>query len=301
MSFYLWDVNKTVAGPVVATTCVTGSFYVVSTSLPLFFRFCPYTTALVRFLYPYWIGVLKKRRTKDVIRALVTLVAWLSHIWKRLKQLPRPLIRIIRPQTQLSGTNDMEAGRNRHHPSSAFSFSRHFVDAQESVESWVNLMRGMILTDRLQLVERETPMDIVTSSMISWMVANCEDSKSVDMALRALAGAELRLLPRQPLWDCGTVLLVCQRLNASKNALQRLPTGSQQSVHDALLEDISLYSRSLGFLTEFIRGEGLGRRTGSSIWIHSDSNRSLKRLQSVVEDVYECVVNSSSMCVSFPC
>ncbi|KAG9076887.1 hypothetical protein FRC06_009235, partial [Ceratobasidium sp. 370] len=56
-------------------------------------------------------------------------------------------------------------------------------------------------------------MDTVTSQMLAWLIATCEDSRSVDTALQAIAGAHSDL-PHGPLVECGTLDLVRPRLEA---------------------------------------------------------------------------------------
>ncbi|KAG9120238.1 hypothetical protein FRC07_004352 [Ceratobasidium sp. 392] len=47
----------------------------------------------------------------------------------------------------------------------------------------------------------KVPMDLTTSQMLAWLIVNCEDSRSVDIALQAIAGADGRL-PGGPLAEC---------------------------------------------------------------------------------------------------
>ncbi|KAG9093672.1 hypothetical protein FRC06_011417 [Ceratobasidium sp. 370] len=56
-------------------------------------------------------------------------------------------------------------------------------------------------------------MDTVTSQMLAWLISNCEDSRSVDEALHAIAGAH-RDLPHEPLVECQALNLVLARLDA---------------------------------------------------------------------------------------
>ncbi|QRW09863.1 transmembrane protein [Ceratobasidium sp. AG-Ba] len=56
------------------------------------------------------------------------------------------------------------------------------------------------------------PMDIVTSRALSWVISHCENEKSVDVALQAIAGAN-HSLPCEPLWRCNAAGLVSQRLH----------------------------------------------------------------------------------------
>ncbi|KAG8792133.1 hypothetical protein FRC12_007072 [Ceratobasidium sp. 428] len=61
--------------------------------------------------------------------------------------------------------------------------------------------------------ERDTPMDEVTSQMITWLLTNCEDTHSVDVALQAIAGARHNLACA-PLMQCGVLELLAPRLMA---------------------------------------------------------------------------------------
>ncbi|KAG9125580.1 hypothetical protein FRC07_007013 [Ceratobasidium sp. 392] len=69
--------------------------------------------------------------------------------------------------------------------------------------------------DNLEASENKpAPADNVTSQMIAWMLTNCEDSRSVDIVLQALAGAHDGL-PHAPLEQCKTTTLVLSRLELS--------------------------------------------------------------------------------------
>ncbi|QRV72333.1 hypothetical protein RhiJN_00347 [Ceratobasidium sp. AG-Ba] len=60
-----------------------------------------------------------------------------------------------------------------------------------------------------------TPLliDNVTSQMLAWMIKNCEDSRSVEVALQAIGNARHELPPK-PLLDCNALALVSARLEA---------------------------------------------------------------------------------------
>ncbi|KAG8793212.1 hypothetical protein FRC12_003502 [Ceratobasidium sp. 428] len=60
--------------------------------------------------------------------------------------------------------------------------------------------------------ESRTPMDLTTSQMIAWLIANCEDSRSVDIALQAITGhADL---PHTALAQSGAIHIAASRLQA---------------------------------------------------------------------------------------
>ncbi|KAG8720250.1 hypothetical protein FRC09_009843 [Ceratobasidium sp. 395] len=58
-----------------------------------------------------------------------------------------------------------------------------------------------------------TPMDAVTCQMLAWMIVNCEDSHSVNVALQAISGARTGL-PHTELANNGALELVEARLQA---------------------------------------------------------------------------------------
>ncbi|GAB1524359.1 hypothetical protein RhiTH_007512 [Rhizoctonia solani] len=128
LSLYLWDINPQVALPVVVTTATVGVFYFVTLLLPLFFRYCPFTTGVMKLFLPYWYTVAK------------------------------------------------------------------------------------FMKDRSQLDHQNTPMDDTTSSMLGWMIAQCENVESVDIALRALLCAK-PWLPRLPFQACGAPEATFTRLS----------------------------------------------------------------------------------------
>jgi hypothetical protein len=55
--------------------------------------------------------------------------------------------------------------------------------------------------------------DAVTSQSLHWVITQCEDSRSVNVALQAIAGANENL-PRSLLEQCQADMLICQRLPA---------------------------------------------------------------------------------------
>ncbi|KAG8697853.1 hypothetical protein FRC09_007597 [Ceratobasidium sp. 395] len=105
--------------------------------------------------------------------------------------------------------------------------------AHETAREAVNGMQLILGSenDHVGLQTTEIPLDIVTSQMIAWLITNCEDSRSVDTALQAIAGANVDL-PCEPLVQCGARELVIQRLrvciqldpNTNKVSVKELPT-----------------------------------------------------------------------------
>ncbi|KAG9084098.1 hypothetical protein FS749_005503, partial [Ceratobasidium sp. UAMH 11750] len=88
----------------------------------------------------------------------------------------------------------------------------------------------------------EVPMDIVTSQMLAWLLANCEDSQSISTALQAIAGARPNLL-HAPLAQCGVYELVVSRLNAC--------TRMDHNLEQYCVKDISTLPMALGYCRSF--------------------------------------------------
>lgn len=92
----------------------------------------------------------------------------------------------------------------------------------------------------------EVSMDEITSQALGWLVSHCEDPKSTDIALQALAGAEYPL-PRAPLVKCNAIELVWQRL---ESCFYNDPTNHVRPVlkNQSLLAPAVRYTRALTYL-----------------------------------------------------
>ncbi|KAG8723576.1 hypothetical protein FRC09_002722 [Ceratobasidium sp. 395] len=66
--------------------------------------------------------------------------------------------------------------------------------------------------------DNTTSMDTTTSQMIAWLITNCEDSRSVDIALQAIAGARTEL-PHASLAQCNSIYLAGSRLQTLTQSL----------------------------------------------------------------------------------
>ncbi|KAG9083538.1 hypothetical protein FRC06_004490 [Ceratobasidium sp. 370] len=86
------------------------------------------------------------------------------------------------------------------------------------INLWLKQQKNEAAAD---ISSNNVPMDIVTSRALSWVISNCENSNSVEIALQAIAGAD-HSLPCEPLWSSNAVGLVRQRLHACFTS-QQLP------------------------------------------------------------------------------
>ncbi|KAG8700794.1 hypothetical protein FRC09_005749 [Ceratobasidium sp. 395] len=92
-----------------------------------------------------------------------------------------------------------------------------------------------------QVVEGDL-MDDLTSRALAWLIVNYEDTKSADIALQAIAGANAKL-PMLPLHRCGAHALLCERVESC--FVTRQSTGKMYLKDRTLLEAASLYHRAL--------------------------------------------------------
>ncbi|QRV99369.1 activating signal cointegrator 1 complex subunit 3 [Ceratobasidium sp. AG-Ba] len=82
------------------------------------------------------------------------------------------------------------------------------------------------------------------SQAISWLIANSQDTRSVDIALQAIAGAD-KNLPTEPLLDCGAHVILTQRF---RSLFGSDPQTGYSFLHDPNSADVaSLYGRALEF------------------------------------------------------
>lgn len=274
------------------TTILAVLFYIATALLSLIFPFCPYTTAPAKLLYSCWLGTIRNWHIKNLVSAFIALFVWLPAVPHQLRSAWTEWSR-----NQRFDADDIESRHDTNPGSHPCSFHSHFEGAQKQVGRWVErFSRRSSSTDRSQLVERETLMDNMTSSMLSWMISNCEDSRSVDVALQALAGAELGLLSRRELWECGAVQLVSQRLKACLDALRNPHTAGRKLGRNNLLDDAALYLRSLYFLITPTHGEGFELKIHFSLndgVFFKSSNTSSNRLDIDAGDAYYCIVWSN--------
>ncbi|QRW26512.1 hypothetical protein RhiXN_12173 [Rhizoctonia solani] len=205
LSLYLWDINPQVALPVVVTTTAVGVFYFVTLLLPLFFRYCPFTTGVMKLFLPYWYTVAEPALLPVlVLFGLLALpfVAAFAVIKRCLKGSPtRGSNR--KSEDQKSGLRCWAA---------QLSFDGCWKDSIKLVGERLGELSDSFMKDRSQLDHQNTPMDDTTSSMLGWMIAQCENVESVDTALQALLCAK-PWLPRLPLQTCGALEATLTRLS----------------------------------------------------------------------------------------
>ncbi|CAE7154490.1 unnamed protein product [Rhizoctonia solani] len=240
LSIYLWNINPKVSLPVVVTTVLTVLYYTVTAFLPLFSKYCPYTTAVVKLFHPLWTAIFKSIYSKALFQMLVMAPAWL-------------ILHILHFKDRISGKSrvgdeNLESGSNISSGIKSEKTLRDYVqEFEKKFYHRIERMHKDFLIDRFQPGEDETPMDEATSSMLLWMIMNCENPKSVDLALRALAGADL-WLPCKIFLHHEIDFHILRKLERCLYVLESPHLKSQERRREELIDDTYLYARALATL-----------------------------------------------------
>ncbi|KAG8754087.1 hypothetical protein FRC11_006874 [Ceratobasidium sp. 423] len=246
LSIYLWDINPRVAIPVIVTTVVTVLYYGTTAFLSLVYKYCPYKTAIVKLLNPLWVAIFKSGYTKSLFNMLIMAPARIIIFFLDIKNHDFGI-----------GRGGTDPGNNPPPPSDPSSYIPQsgihgfFHKLEARFHNWIEEMHKDFDVDTSKSSEDETPMDEATSGMLLWVINNCEDPKSVELALRALAGADL-WLPCKPFLRKEIDSRILQKLERCIYVLESPHLGGHGSTWEGLLDNAYLYSRALATL---LRGD----------------------------------------------
>ncbi|KAF8667168.1 hypothetical protein RHS04_09355, partial [Rhizoctonia solani] len=241
LSLYLWDINPRVALPVVVTTVAVGVFYFVTLLLPLFFRYCPFTTGPMKLILPYLYKVAGST-LKLALQCLGWLVVPCVTVFAVMKQC------LKRSPTQKS---DLKSGGRKsalRRWAAQLSFSGCWDESKHLVAGRVKLISDSFMVDRSQLDCQDTPMDGTTSSMLGWMIAQCESLESIDIALQSLTCTKT-WLPRVPLQKCGAFEATFMRLSTDLVAWRSI-SDSKGHESEKLKESVLVQSQCLSLMSQ---------------------------------------------------
>ncbi|KAG9123396.1 hypothetical protein FRC07_014991, partial [Ceratobasidium sp. 392] len=213
LTIKLWSIHLGAAIPVLVVTLAATGVYAVSTALPLIRNNCPYSTPLTPLL-----RVLMKHPHVEMAWSYLTstLTSCVSRMSARVLSGYRRIMSLI-PQARAS---DLEAPN------------------AELAEVHVSITTR----PEKQQIDEATLMDGLTSRAIAWLVANYEDTKSADIALQAIAGADVRL-PMELLVELDVKNMLHQRLLSC--SVTRQKTRRKYLKSPNLLEPATLYGRAL--------------------------------------------------------
>ncbi|QRV94372.1 hypothetical protein RhiJN_22390 [Ceratobasidium sp. AG-Ba] len=203
LCIYLWDIHIGVAIPVTAVTALGICLYGLITILPLFDKFCPYSTPVT----PLALAPVKVSK-KVFYRLRTSIEAWCRAIYDHGIYLCSKTDRKTWRELTLKRVLDFL------HPVAEISQENAALSASR---------------------------DLVTSRILAWMIMQCEDSRSVDVALCVIGGAQVEL-NCEPFAEQNALSLVCARLDTSTLFYHRSGTDHREK-KEALL-DMHKYSRA---------------------------------------------------------
>ncbi|KAG9123182.1 hypothetical protein FRC07_000132 [Ceratobasidium sp. 392] len=170
---FLWDLNHTIAFPVIAVVALALTGYVLATILPLLVAFCPYSTPVTSRI-----------------------------LWGYLRQ-----------------------------------FFFHPLDATNRIPV------PPCQRKEKEIADSNTP-DHVTGQALDWLIKHSRDKTVVDVAIRAIAGAELPNMVWELLTEDSLIVLVAQKFTAFFNGALDQET-TEPKLKNKELEIASLYGRAL--------------------------------------------------------
>ncbi|KAG8793668.1 hypothetical protein FRC12_002072 [Ceratobasidium sp. 428] len=228
LCIYIWDINAGAAVPVVVVTAAATLVYVFASLLPVLDQSCPYSTPIAGAVSATEPLVKFMKRWAQPVFAVPAvlfylLLVLLSIVFSLLHFLASLLWVLLAGLGLLVPIWVWE-----HMIVGSITFLRHTIGSDIELQN-------------SNSENTEVPMTIITSQMLAWMIMNCEDSRSVDVALQAIGGAH-NDLPYAPLAQCGALNLALSRLNSSA-----LPNHASKvlSLHDlAMLATGSRFARS---------------------------------------------------------
>ncbi|CAE6402463.1 unnamed protein product, partial [Rhizoctonia solani] len=241
LSLYLWDINPRVALPVVVTTVAVGVFYFVTLLLPLFFRYCPFTTGPMKLILPYWYKI-----ARPTLKLVLQCLGWLVVPFVTLFAVMKRCLK--RSPTRRWNLKAEGRKSGLRHWAAQLSFSGCWEESKQVVAGRVKLISDRFMVDRSQLDRQDTPMDATTSSMLGWMIAQCENLDSVDIALQSLTCTKT-WLPRVPLQKCGAFEATFMRLSTDLVAWRSI-SDSKGPESEKLKESVLVQSQCLSMMSQ---------------------------------------------------
>ncbi|KAH7337260.1 hypothetical protein B0J17DRAFT_458927 [Rhizoctonia solani] len=198
---YVWELNKAVAIPVCCVCGAAVAFYILSSLAAAVLEHFPYTTLVSTILRS---GVMKPFYTflrflsilicAGVFILLLFILIVMGMLWYT-----------CFPSMLYSLYDKWQSALER-----SFAFIHARSSAEPSLEEYNSI---------------RPEQDEYTSLALSWVISNCEEPASVDIALQAIADAD-PLLSREPLEKCNAATVIARRLGSS--SLHSVPDQHRQ-------------------------------------------------------------------------
>ncbi|CAE6492444.1 unnamed protein product [Rhizoctonia solani] len=212
---YLWDLNHTVAIPIV---CIAGAFlafYLWSSLIASIEEFFPYTTIVSRILrsgsllslYPPIRKILSQ-----VTFALAQLYVWAIYLYLALAYIPAGIITAVFALLMALDKYSLRIFIKSPGVLSSLIESFWSTAAFLPVLPWyfVGALCSPIHSGISHALKRlQLTQDLTTSLALSWLIKHCESRSAVDIALQAIAGAG-QGFPKEPLLSCQAIVKIMQ-------------------------------------------------------------------------------------------
>ncbi|KAG9124412.1 hypothetical protein FRC07_011726 [Ceratobasidium sp. 392] len=210
LCIYLWDINIIVAIPVIAITAISTVVYTSTVVHSLTTEHCPYTTASSKLAKSYvkaWLNSPASFLNSWIKLSVERLSSWAIGIAQRIDAFSTFTVKFrsftaylsahLRPRPWMKQPAAYVTSQIRI-PSTLFTRFFH-----------AKAINAPVMGRETQF-EPDPRMDITTSHMLSWLLTNCNDSKTIELVVCSLAGAE-PWLPRLPLLesDALSTLFLC--------------------------------------------------------------------------------------------
>ncbi|CAE6463048.1 unnamed protein product, partial [Rhizoctonia solani] len=213
---YIWDINQTVAIPVICVTCVASAFYIWSSIMASIVKLFPYTTILSRVMQSDYIQS-KYRTTKDYGKVCISAV--LKGLFAAASGCLYALCWVMTAVYYLFQLPVMAVYHIWHKPGDPDHLKSSSNSVKKLVSGGIHPKLHKWLTDAHRNVSdlprpwapRGSDHDQVASLALRWLIQNCENASSVDTALQAIAGASAKI-PKEPLESCHAALHIVRRL-----------------------------------------------------------------------------------------
>ncbi|KAF8751684.1 hypothetical protein RHS01_08220 [Rhizoctonia solani] len=245
--FLQWDCRCTCGTSTLGcTTCggdhrCGGSVLLCDATPTAFLSILPVHDRPMKLILPYWYKVAGST-LKLVLQCLGWLVVPFVTIFAVMKQC------LKRSPTQKSNLKSEDRKSGLRHWAAQLSFSGCWDESKQLVAGRVKLTSDRFMVDRSQLDRQDTPMDGTTSSMLGWMIAQCENLDSVDIALQSLTCTKT-WLPRVPLQKCGAFEATFMRLSTDLVAWRSIKD-SKGPESEKLKESVLMHSQCLSMMSQ---------------------------------------------------
>ncbi|KAF8672817.1 hypothetical protein RHS04_07744 [Rhizoctonia solani] len=222
LCIYVWDLNRTVAIPVICVTSIAFAFYIWSSFMASIIKLFPYTTILSRIMQSDYLQLkykdLKERGvafTSGIIGGLSAaasgcLYAFCWALTAILYLFRLPVTAVYHIYHKLPWRRPGDAN---HLKSYLDNVKKLLVSGgiHPELHKWLASARQNVSDFSRPRAPRESDNDHVASLALRWLIKNCETASSVDAALQAIAGASSRI-PKEPLKSCHAALQIVRRL-----------------------------------------------------------------------------------------